>query len=118
MSESSLSHTMICVVGTPAARNPSQIACTMARCVERSGPPMVVILMPTTSRGVMPSRVQAVPRSEALVSFKIERLSMSRAAAPLTLKRWTISGFSVQMTGESVRGGDGGAGAAVTGGGG
>src|SRR5271163_1728621 len=94
---------------TPAASRPSQMAWTMGRWVESNGPPMVVILMPTTSCGVMPRRVQAVPRSDALVNLRSALFTICRAIGPLTLKRCTTSGFSVQMTGESVRGGGGGA---------
>ncbi|MEI9998502.1 MAG: hypothetical protein WDO13_04730 [Verrucomicrobiota bacterium] len=79
MSESALSQTMMREGGTPAACRPSQMACTMGRWLESSGPPMVVILMPTTSCGVMPSRAQAVPRSCELVSVSTARLTIWRA---------------------------------------
>ena len=70
--------------GNPAACRPSQIACTSGRCVESSGPPMVVILMPTTSSGVMPSRVQAVPTSGALVSLSSGVIDhLARAASSI-----------------------------------
>ena len=79
---------------------------------------MVVILMPTVSCGVMPSRVQAVPRSEALVSLSSASSTICRTLGPSTLKRWTTLGSSVQITGESVFGGEGAVGAFVAGGGG
>src|SRR5271170_6765637 len=118
MSVASLSQMMMWDGGTPAAMRPSQMAWTMGRWVESNGPPMVVILIPTTSCGVMPRRVQAVPRSGALVNLRSELSTICRTIAPLTLKRCTTSGFSVQMTGERVGGGGGGAGAVDRGAGG
>ena len=50
-SSASRSQTRMFAAGTPAARSPSMMASTTARCVAPDGPPVAEILMPTTSFG-------------------------------------------------------------------
>ena len=68
---------------------------------------MVVILIPTTSAGVMPRRLQAVPISSALVSLSSSASTISRTRPSSTAKRSTTCGSSAKITGESDGGGGG-----------